>query len=35
MVNIEIKTNISNVIMKYKDEETGDIVTFFSYPNGI
>lgn len=34
MVNIEIKTNISNAIMKYKDEETGDIVIFFSYPNG-
>lgn len=34
MVNIEIKTNISNVIMKYKDEETEDTVIFFSYPNG-
>lgn len=34
MVNIEIKTNISNAIMKYKDEETGDIIIFFSYPNG-
>lgn len=34
MVNIEIKTNISNAIMKYKDEETGDIIILFSYPNG-
>lgn len=34
MVNIEIKTNISNAIMKYKDEETGDTIIFFSYPNG-
>lgn len=34
MVNIEIKTNISNAIMKYKDEETGNIIIFFSYPNG-
>lgn len=34
MVNIEIKTNVSNIIMKYKDEETKDLVTFFSYPNG-
>lgn len=34
MVNIEIKTNISNAIMKYKDEGTGDVVIFFSYPNG-
>lgn len=34
MVNIEIKTNISNAVMKYKDEGTGDVVIFFSYPNG-